>query len=116
MQQKKIANLRERHLLYAKETRNHKKINKKQKKTQVKTSDGVTHDVSLDLCYSIDSSNPYYVAPKKGRVRGTLYMAGYVFEKIDSKKSKAYYVVQMNPNGWIPNWLANLTLPQQVWC
>ena len=72
-----------------------------------------SHYLAVDVCYSVDSSFPHYVPLHKERVRGHLFMAGLLFEKIDEHTSRAYYVMQLDPKGWIPHWIVNLTAPQQ---
>merc|ERR1712228_823765 len=72
-----------------------------------------SHYLAVDVCYSVDSSFPHYVPLHADRVRAHLFMAGLLFEKIDEHNSRAYYVMQLDPKGWIPHWIVNLTAPQQ---
>lgn len=76
-----------------------------------KTIDGKEHYVAMDLCYSVDSSFPDYVPVRKNRVRGELLMAGLVFERLSETQSRAYYIIHLDPKGWIPHWVVNLTAP-----
>eukprot|EP01084_Bolivina_argentea_P052136 95794_1 len=71
------------------------------------------HCLAVDVCYSVNESFTDYVSLNKDRVRGHLFMAGLLFEKIDDNTSRAYYIIQLDPKGWIPTWIANLTAPQQ---
>ena len=72
-----------------------------------------SHYLAVDVCYSVPDTFPDYKPLNKNRVRGHLYMAGLLFEKIDDSTSRAYYILQLDPKGWIPTWVVNLTAPQQ---
>eukprot|EP01083_Nonionella_stella_P066150 174002_1 len=72
-----------------------------------------SHYLAVDVCYSVDASFPGYTPLNKDRVRGHLFMAGLLFEKIDNHTSRAYYIIKLDPKGWIPNWIVNLTAPTQ---
>ena len=71
------------------------------------------HDLCVDVCYSVNDKFPGYVVLNKDRVRAQLFMAGLLFERLDDNLSRAYYIIQLDPKGWIPTWIVNLTAPQQ---
>merc|ERR1712083_839332 len=56
-----------------------------------------SHYLAIDVCYSVDEKFSGYVPVKKDRVRGHLFMAGLLFERIDEDKSRAYYVMKLDP-------------------
>ena len=65
------------------------------------------------MCYSVDKNHPHYVEQAKGHVRGWLAMSGNVFVEKDDKICHSSYIVNLDPAGWIPQWVANLVAPEQ---
>ena len=79
----------------------------------VKAADGKTYKAGGDLCYSLDETHPNFVPQAKGHVRAWLAMSGAAFVKKTDKICTASYIVNLDPRGWIPSWIANLVAPEQ---
>jgi len=52
---------------------------------------------------------------RSGQVRASINMSGYVYKPLENDPSKCLvqYVVNVDPKGWLPYWLVNLTAGDQ---
>jgi len=75
--------------------------------------DGTKQKIAGDFCYSLDEKHPCYVKLNKDYVRAVIKMSGFVFVQKNNDMF-ASYVVNTDPNGWIPNWIVNIVSPDQA--
>jgi len=75
-------------------------------------ADGKKYKLVGDLSYSVDKKHPCYVETKEKHVRGFIKMSGSVFVQKNTDIFSAY-IVNVDPNGWIPNWIINAVAPEQ---
>jgi len=55
----------------------------------------------------------FNIVNNKEYVRGEIKMAAYIFVKLDQETSKMFYVVHLDPKGWIPQWIVNISAAEQ---
>eukprot|EP01084_Bolivina_argentea_P039970 73852_1 len=76
-------------------------------------SDSIVALVGYDANNTIDG----YIQKQNGKVRARLHMTGFVLQKIKGLhlkyKSKAYYILKMDPCGWIPKIIVNATAKEK---
>jgi len=72
--------------------------------------------ISLVLCTSLDEKDPNCKPVAKSHVRGDLKYAGYCFfkKKETDKDCMFVYVVNLDPKGWLPSKVVDITAPEQA--
>eukprot|EP01084_Bolivina_argentea_P125975 223126_1 len=65
--------------------------------------------------YNANDTVEGYIAKKKGKVRANLFMTAFVLQKIKGSKHKstAYYILKMDPCGYIPHSVVNYTASEK---
>lgn len=70
-----------------------------------------SEDLIVVHCKSIENEAQFQ---QPGAVTGNLINGGWVLERVSDESTRVSYIVQADPKGFIPNWIANLFTADDV--